>query len=138
MIQTHNEGYMTLRPDSQGLSAARGRIRELVRQLQLPEDEAAGLLIAVGEAISNAYRHGTSNPNCDLIRLSWRHTVGDLEVTIRDDGRGVPRNLWGGSLDRQSPLAHGIEIMRVGADEVRFFYDQGLKVVLRKRVQLMP
>lgn len=138
MIQTDNNGYMTLRPDSQGLSAARERIRELVRQLQLPEDEAAGVLIAVGEAISNAYRHGTRNPNSDLIRLSWRHDTRDLEVTVKDNGRGLSNSQWRCSPGSRHSLARGIEIMRIGTDEVRFFFDQGAKVVLRKRVQITP
>ena len=137
MIQLHNEGYMTLRPDPQGLSAARGRIRELVRRLQLPEDEAAGILIAVGEAISNAYRHGTRNPDRDLIRLSWQHTVTDLVVTVKDDGKGLSRGSRQRTWAHPNSLAHGIEMMRAGTDEVRFFYDRGTKVVLRKRVRIM-
>lgn len=137
MIDVRNEGYLTLRPDSQGLSAARGRIRELVRQLQLPEDEAASILIAVGEAISNAYRHGTRNPNCDLIRLSWHHTISDLVVTVKDDGRGFTNRSRFCPTEHHGSLAHGIEIMRAGTDEVRFFFDQGAKVVLRKRVRLV-
>ena len=48
MRKASSRGYMILRPDSRGLHAARGRMREVFMQLRLTEDNAGGLLIAVG------------------------------------------------------------------------------------------
>jgi two-component sensor histidine kinase len=132
------EGYMVLRPDSRGLSAARERIRCVTEGMRLPPDEADCLLIAVGEAISNAYRHGTPDPSTDLIRLSWHQGVEGLVVTIKDDGNGFPTKPQRCASERSGSLARGIELMRACADDVRLISDNGGKVVLRKRVKLVP
>lgn len=132
-----NEGFMVLRPDPPGLSAARGRIRDIIEGLRLSEDEAAGVLIAVGEAISNACLHGSMNPDCDLIRLSWRCSASDLVVIVRDNGRSFANGLRLCPSEHRGMLARGIELMRAGTDEVGFSFDDGAKVVLRKRVRLV-
>jgi two-component sensor histidine kinase len=132
------EGYMVLRPDSRGLFAARERIRCVTEGLRLPPDEADHLLIAVGEAISNAFRHGTPDPSTDLIRLSWRQGVKGLVVTIKDDGNGFRADSQPCASERPGSLARGIELMRACTDDVRLISDNGAKVVLRKRVKLLP
>ena len=132
------EGYMVLRPDSRGLYAAREKMRCVTEGLCLPPHEADCLLIAVGEAISNAYRHGTPDPSTDLIRLSWRHGVEGLIVTIKDDGNGFRAKPQSGASERPGSLARGIELMRACADDVHLSSGKGAKVVLRKRVKLVP
>jgi anti-sigma regulatory factor (Ser/Thr protein kinase) len=129
------EGHMVLSPDSRGLYAARERIRSVTQGLRLASEEADHLLIAVGEAISNAYRHGTPDPSVHVIRLSWHHGDEGLVVTIKDDGRGFRPNP---QPRRPGNLARGIELMRTCADEVHMFSDEGTKVVLHKRVKLIP
>ena len=131
------EGYIVLKPDSYGLYAARQRIRGVTEELRLPKDQADSLLIAVGEAVSNAYRHGAPNPTIDLIRLSWRHDVSGLVVTIKDDGNGFGKNPRFCPSDRPGSLARGLELMRACVDEVRFISDRGGTVVLRKRIKLL-
>ncbi len=138
MPDTTMEGYMVLRPDSRGLYAARERIRSVAEGLRIPRDEADHLLIAVGEAISNAYRHGTPDPSVHVIRLSWRQGVEGLVVTIKDDGNGFGGNRQPCATERPGNLARGIELMRTCTDEVRLFSDKGAKVVLYKRVRLVP
>ena len=138
MSQLAGEGYMILKPDSHGLYAARRRIRDVIGNLQLPTDEADSLLIAVGEAISNAYRHGAPNPDTDLIRLSWRRDLAGLAITIKDDGNGFVAGPHFCPSDGHGSLARGIELMRACADDVRLISDNGAKVVLHKRVRLLP
>jgi len=138
MRKASGEGYMVLRPDPHGLHAARERIRGVIGELRLPSDEADRFLIAVGEAISNAYRHGTPDPNTDLIRLGWRHDMGRLVITIKDNGDGFHADPPFCPSGRPGSLAGGIELMRACADDVRLISDDGGKVVLHKRVKLIP
>ena len=138
MRKARDNGCMILSPDSRGLYAARHRIRGIARELRLAHDEADRLLIAVGEAVSNAYRHGTPNPTTDLIRLSWHQDPIGLVITIKDDGCGFDDNPRLSLSERPGSLARGLELMRACVDEVHLISDKGGKVVLRKRVRLLP
>ena len=131
-------GYIMLRPDPRGLRAARERVRDLLGKLEFGEDESARLLIAVGEAISNAYLHGSPDRPRDLIRLGWETTGRELVITIRDNGDGFGTGRTHCPIGDRGRLARGLELMRAGADEVGFAFDTGGKVVLRKRVNLIP
>jgi len=126
---------MVLRPDSRGLCAAREQIRRVAKGLHIPPDEADYLLIAVGEAVSNAFRHGTPDPSRNLIRLSWHHGVDALVVMIKDDGDGFDANSTSSGSERFGATARGIELMRACADEVYLLTEGGGKVVLHKRVR---
>lgn len=134
MCKASSRGYMILRPDSRGLYAARGRMRDVFMQLRLAEDDAGGLLIAVGEAISNAYLHGTCDRESDVIRLGWSWTGDQLTITVKDNGNGFPNGARFCPSNRRGSLARGIELMRAGVDEVGFSHDHGAKVVLIKRL----
>ena len=88
MFNAAIEGFVVLKPNSNGLYAAREQIRCVANGMCISPDDADYLLIAVGEAISNAYRHGSPNPATDLIRLSWHQDTSGLIITIKDNGRG--------------------------------------------------
>lgn len=138
MLGANLGGYMVLRPDSRGLCAAREQMRCVAAGLAIPPDEADYLLIAVGEAISNAFRHGTPDPSRNSIRLSWRRGVDALVVTIEDDGDGFDAGHPSSNSERPGATARGIELMRACADEVHLLTEGGAKVVLYKRVRLVP
>jgi len=108
-------------------------MRAVFRNLRLAEDDAGGLLIAVGEAMSNAYLHGTPDRGSDLIRLGWNWTGRELIVTVRDNGNGCGNGERLCPSDSRGSLARGVELMRTGADQVVFFDDNGANVVLIKR-----
>jgi anti-sigma regulatory factor (Ser/Thr protein kinase) len=135
MLKASRNGYMILKPDSRGLRSARGWMRAVFRNLQLAEDDAGGLLIAVGEAISNAYLHGTPDRNSDLIRLGWSWTGREMIVTVKDNGNGCGNGARLRPSDWRGSLARGVELMQAGADKVAFFDDNGAKVVLIKRLR---
>jgi anti-sigma regulatory factor (Ser/Thr protein kinase) len=109
----------------------------VARKLAFDDGETMDILIAVGEALSNAYRHGTLDPTSGLIYLGWRFAGDVLTVTVKDEGPGfVPRgeraSVTGG------PIAggHGISLMCRSMDEVEFRSEDGVRVVLRKRLKV--
>jgi len=126
---------MTIRPGPAGLSAARECVRRVAGELQIPSEDAADLLLAVGEALSNAYVHGTPDPQVNLIYIGW-HFAGEIvTITIKDEGPGfVPHEVAGRLTGLAMARGHGLRLMREGADEVYVEFDDGAKVCLRKRV----
>lgn len=133
MYTAFSAGAMTLRPNSQGLYRARSRVRGVLRELDLSEDDRDRLLIAVGEAISNAYLHGTHDPRFDSIRVAWTWANGRIMMTVKDNGSGFSKEMRIYPSER-GLLARGIELMRAGVDEVGFSHDDGATVVLTKRL----
>lgn len=128
-------GQMTIRPEPTGLSAARHRIRTVANDLRLNDEAAADLLTAVGEALSNAYLYGTIDRSANLIYLGW-HFAGDvLTVTVKDEGPGFAPYEMTPSRSTDRPLrGWGLKLMREGVDDVHFDFEDGAKVVMKKRV----
>ncbi len=134
MYAALNAGNMSLVPNSRGLYRARGRMRDMLRQLDLSQDEQDHLLIAVGEAISNAYLHGTTDPRFDRIEVAWRWANDEIAITIRDNGSKFSTGLRFCPSGHRGVLARGIELMRAGTDELGFSYSDGARVELVKRL----
>lgn len=127
-------GYMTIKPEPHGLSAARQQMRRIAFELDFTEDDMAGFIIAVGEAISNAYRHGTPDLHNNYIYLTWRFADNILTVAVRDEGSGFTPDSPELNKSEYSALSgHGINLMRSGMDMVNFKFDGGATVVLRKK-----
>lgn len=125
---------MVIRPESSGLSAARRRMSSVARDLDLSSDELAELLIAVGEAVSNAYVHGSPDRDRNFIYIGWHFANGALTVTVRDEGPGfAPCECTLPPCDTSSLRGHGICLMRKSVDEVNFRFDDGARVMLTKR-----
>ena len=128
-------GQMAIRPGRAGLSAARDRVRRVAADVGIPGDAAADLLLAVGEALSNAYRHGTPDPQANLIYLGWRFAEEVVTITVRDEGQGfTPREAAARKARSATSHGHGLHLMRQGVDEVYFEFDGGARVTLRRRV----
>lgn len=130
-------GHLAIRPEAPGLSAARHTIAAAARELAFDDGATMEILIAVGEALSNAYRHGTLDPSAGLIYLGWRFAGDVLTVTVRDEGPG-----FASKADRASITGglagggHGISLMCSTMDGVEFESDDGTRVILRKRLRV--
>jgi anti-sigma regulatory factor (Ser/Thr protein kinase) len=127
-------GEMVVRTETMGLSAARNRIVSVARGLQFSREEVDDVLLAVGEAVTNAYVHGTPEPGTSLIYLGW-HCDGDvLTVTVRDEGFNE-HNANHVPLSRQHVklLGQGIQLMRRVMDDVDIHFDGGATVILKKQ-----
>lgn len=121
-----------VKPDSSGLSCARCWVSRMIENMCFEEDEACGLFIAVGEAVSNAYLHGTPDPELCMIDLSWSLTADALTITVNDSGRCEHRHTT--QLPDRGMLARGAELMRSGVDEVFFTDKYTSPVVLIKHL----
>ena len=133
--QSVYSGQMTIRPASPGLSAARRQLSRVARYLCIADEKTADLLIAFGEALSNAYRHGSPDARTNLIYIGWRFSGEVLTVTVKDEGDGfVPRKAACRLAEAAASRGHGIRLMRQGVDEVYFKFEGGAKVVLKKRI----
>ncbi|MCE5199842.1 MAG: ATP-binding protein [Armatimonadota bacterium] len=128
-------GKIIIKPESRGLSDARRQVRLLADDLELGEDDASDLLMAVGEAITNAYVHGARNQDGDLIYLGWHFDGSTLTITVKDDGPGFVRS--DDSTDHWTLplLGQGIELMRTAMDEVQLQTNNGGVVTLIKHAQ---
>ena len=126
-------GNMTIRPEPQGLSAARRQIHRVASDLNFSEEDIACFILAVGEAISNAYRHGTPDIRRNYIYLGWRFANDILTVTIKDEGTGfsTDSNLDKGHYKLTSGF--GLNLMHANMDSVHFEFDDGAKVILEKK-----
>ncbi|TXC72882.1 DUF4118 domain-containing protein [Sphingomonas ginsenosidivorax] len=60
-------------------------------RIRLQPDAAVPTALIVAEAVANAIEHGLANERAGLIGVEvWRDPTGALEITIRDDGHGLP------------------------------------------------
>lgn len=131
-ITTEYAGWMTIRPDPVGLSAARGKVRWVVEQLGLPDEDRVMLILAVGEALSNAYLHGTPDPDINFIRLAWEVCDGAFSISIHDEGPGVVCVDRNAGIEKICGSGCGIQIMYSSVDAVDFHFDCGTRVTLTK------
>lgn len=125
-------GHLVFGTTPAGLSAARKHVHSIARQ-HFPENEARDVLIAVGEAISNAYRHGTPNYEMGLIYVDWHFGDGTLTVSVKDEGAGLPPGAW--LLTTEKGLGRGFDIIKGTVDDFYIETDHGVKLVLKKRVR---
>ncbi len=116
-------------------SVARDRVADVVRSLPLNLTEAQDVMMAVGEALANAIKHGCGC--CPEMKISVKCVAGPgrLAVDISDPGPGFDPEAVGRRSRR--PLAEGgmgIYMMRTLMDEVSFAFDECTTVRLVKRL----
>jgi anti-sigma regulatory factor (Ser/Thr protein kinase) len=119
------------------ISHVRAKIAELVESVPGADEHLDGIRLAVGEAASNAVRHGCACNEELKVGVECSTDGETLVVEISDPGPGfaphdvptpVPGELREGGM--------GIHFMRLTMDEVRYIFDdRGTTVRLRKRLQ---
>lgn len=128
-------GLIVVMSDTRGLSAARRKVAELAEELDLSADESDNLLMAAGEALSNAYEHGRSGTD-GFISLGWRLADGIVTIRVESGGAG-PES--GRIPTRKAPVrlihGNGIPLMRCHFDEVALDFSPNSAVVLRKAIR---
>ncbi len=114
--------------EADALAAARGRLGRWLDVLGAEPAEAHRLLMACGEACTNAIEHAYGLGEARvLIDAAWEG--GEVEVTIRDFGR------WRSSAP-ESTRGRGLPIMEQLTDELRVDRgNDGTTVSLRRRVR---
>lgn len=126
---------MLVRTDSAGLSAARRHIITLAAKLQFSDDESSDLLLAVGEAMSNAYLHGTLDKKYGIIHLDWQFAGSFLTVHIKDEGSGFATNISNKPYTFNLQGGRGLDIISKTVDEMFIESENGTKLILNKKVR---
>lgn len=117
------------------LSHIRGRVAAMVEDVPVDEECRDNIRLAVGEAASNAFRHGCGGNEAQKVRVTASTDGETLVVEITDPGPGFdpdavpipdPTELREGGM--------GIRFMKLTMDEVTYRFDGGTTVRLVKRL----
>ncbi|HWC13600.1 MAG TPA: SpoIIE family protein phosphatase [Actinomycetota bacterium] len=101
-----------------------GEVRRFVgaflADLRAPVEVSAEVLLAVGEAAGNAYRHGRRASGGSEVRVRCEYERPDLEVVVADDGPGFdPDEVAGrGTPDPFAQGGRGLFLMRELMDDL--------------------
>lgn len=105
--------------DVDNLAGLRERVCELVAPLGFPESALFDIKVALGEALANAVRHGSSGEDTALVQVGVTAYDDRLVLDVRDKGvgyAGAPAQ----SDDLYAPGGRGIMFMRALMDRVEF------------------
>ena len=135
------EAYLAVASRFENIELVQAVVEDLLRRLELGEDERHWIGLAVREAVANAIKHGNGGDPGKQVEVEVRVDGGEVEVAVRDQGQGfdpagvadplAPENLL-------RPGGRGIFYMRSLMDNVeyRFGADGGTEVLLRKRIKV--
>ena len=122
-------GHMVIGATPAGMSAARKHVHSMARE-HFSENEAQDILIAVGEALSNAYRHGTPGRELGLIYVDWNYRDNTLTVSVKDEGPACRRDRVSAT-EKSLGLGRGFDIISKTVDDFHIETSHGVKLVLK-------
>lgn len=98
---------------------------------QVDAHVATALALAVAELVHNAIEHGFPEGGPGAIEVSMRRVPGELVLTVRDDGRGLPDDF-----DQRFSANLGLEIVRTVVESdllgtLQFSAGRGTTVTVR-------
>jgi anti-sigma regulatory factor (Ser/Thr protein kinase) len=111
------------------LAVIRAHLRTWLPTARVSPSAAADVLLAVGEAASNAVEHAVRGTAGDVeLEVTARATSTGLALTVKDNGRWhAPR--------RSAQRGHGSRLMRALVDTVKITpTSQGTTVEMRKEL----
>lgn len=85
---TEETTELTLPSRIEAIAEAAAKADEVAGRLQLSEDAAFGLDMAVREAVTNAVLHGNKQDETKPVEIVFTDAGGELVVTVRDRGTG--------------------------------------------------
>ncbi|MGI9005520.1 MAG: ATP-binding SpoIIE family protein phosphatase [Streptosporangiaceae bacterium] len=104
---------LTFPAGPEGLAPVRSALRAWLARCDLTERTAQDVLIAAGEAVANAYEHGSGGASGRPISVTATATGSDLHLTVTDAGR------WKESAPVPGAYrGHGLPLMRALMSEV--------------------
>ena len=77
------------------------------QEIFLPVDQAIPCALVVNEILSNAYKHAFKGRKKGTIEISAVQENGQIRITVRDDGIGIPGNF---DISRTNSL--GLKLIR--------------------------
>jgi|GEM_PF-4799627 len=117
------------------LSFTRRRVYEFAHSMPFSSDELQDVMLAVGEAVTNAMKHGCPLSPCS-VRIRMEKHSDNLRIFVFDSGTSFKPEEWisssGGDMEESG---RGIGCMRAVMDEVIFYtQDNGTCVEMVKRL----
>ncbi|GAJ80211.1 hypothetical protein NBRGN_024_00770 [Nocardia brasiliensis NBRC 14402] len=121
---------LDFRADAAQLPVVRNALRDWLSRSAMTADQQMDVVLAVGEACTNAVEHGHRGDGA-TIRLRALIAANVLRVTVRDTGR------WRPPVDDPASFrGHGVAMMRALMDSVRVCPgDSGTVVEMDVRVR---
>jgi serine/threonine-protein kinase RsbW len=106
------------------LGMARERVMAMARTLAFTEDELSEVELAVGEALSNALRHGCTNDG-NQITVECETNGSALTVCVTDPGGGFkPVDVPLPRMEALQEGGMGLHFMGLMMDEVQYDFDE--------------
>ncbi|NLN75922.1 MAG: hypothetical protein GX139_06390 [Armatimonadetes bacterium] len=123
----------SLPSDSIYCREARHRVRQVARDAGLEDHWIGDMLVAVGEAVTNAIKYGHSGREDSTFTVSCLASSDRLSVSVSDNGPGfVPALAAAGEIDWFAESGRGVQCMYSLADDVSFSFNGGTTVRLVK------
>ena len=122
--------------DASLIAVLRQRAVDAAVEAGADADELCDIKIAVGEALTNAYRHGSPDKGKNKIHLRCTICTGTLIIEIEDEGKPINTNSTKEPDPKQmKDHGMGLYLMRQAMDKVEFFNNcPGNRVRMLKRV----
>jgi len=126
---------MTVSAQSSSLASIRGAVCDALEPVGLPEATVFDIRVAVGEALSNAFRHGSPGGEEDLVTVDVSAYTDRVVLVVKDTGSGFEGETDVGR-DPYAPSGRGVMFMRALMDRVDFrrLPEGGTAVTLVKHV----
>ena len=112
------------------LAPVRNTLRTWLNQCGLPPRTVQSVLLATGEACANAIEHGYGDRSGDTVRLRAEAVVGDLYLTVEDNGRWKPPQP-----EANPHRGRGVALMRANMRDVTIAHGPaGTTVTMHTRI----
>ena len=105
--------------DVNNLASLREQVSELIMPLDFAESALFDIKVALGEALANAIRHGSSGVEDEPIRVGVSAYEDRVTLEVSDSGSGFD-GTPARSEDIYAPSGRGIMFMRALMDKVEF------------------
>jgi serine/threonine-protein kinase RsbW len=134
------EAYLAVASRFENIELVQAVVDDLLRRLELGEEDRHWIGLAVREAVANAIKHGNASDPRKQVEVEVRTDGDAVEVAVRDEGQGFDPATVADPLAPENllrPGGRGIFYMRSLMDRVeyRFSAGGGTEVVLRKRIR---
>ncbi len=117
-------------------------IESSLAELQLSEDDAHQIGVAIREAVANAIEHGNQGDVSKLVQVELGVDNGDLLIRVHDQGVGFDENGVPNPLEPENLLrrnGRGILLMKQYMDQIEYTFqpDSGTVLEMRKALAVL-
>jgi len=119
----------------ESISYIRHKVAVFAHSMSFTPEQLEDIVLAVGEAASNAVRHGSPLGKQNKIRICCENCEEQLVVRLTDEGCGFnPCEVKVTGFCELIEGGRGLSFMRMLMDEVSFSFDRGTTVRLVKHL----